>query len=224
MQTKTTALIVAAGSGTRLGSDLPKQFVEIAGRQVIEHTLERFEEAVSIDEIILVLSADRAETARYSGFSKLKKIVAGGTSRAESVLNGLSAIEGEQGIVAVHDGARPLVASDEIDETIAKAKQFGAACLTAPVTDTIKTIRGGEIASTLDREKLRRALTPQAFELRLLRRAFAEAEIGVAVTDECYLVEKLGHPIMTVDGSSRNIKITHAEDLLVAEAILKSEQ
>lgn len=224
MQIKTTAIIVAAGSGSRFGSELPKQFMQIAGRQVLAHTLSRFEQAESIDEIILVLSEDNLNRSAGLNFSKLKHIIKGGDSRAASVLKGLAAIKGEDGIVAVHDGARPLVSADEIDRTVEKAKQFGAACLTAPVTDTIKSIRGGEIASTLDREKLRRALTPQAFELRLLRRAFAEAEIDNLVTDECYLVEKLGHPIAIVDGSSRNIKITHAEDLLVAEAILKSEQ
>lgn len=223
MQTKTTAIIVAAGSGSRLGSQQPKQFVQIAGQQVLEHTLGRFQAASSIDEIILVLSSEYLDKAESFNFTKLKKIVAGGDSRAASVFNGLSAIDGEDGIVAVHDGARPLVSVDEIDRTIEKARQAGAACLTAPVTDTIKSIRGGEIASTLDREVLRRALTPQAFELRLLRRAFTETKIGPEVTDECYLVEKLGHPIAVVDGSPRNIKITHSEDLLVAEAILKSE-
>ena len=187
----------------------------------MEHTIERFENASSIDEIILVLSSEHLDKAESFNFTKLKKVVEGGDSRAASVLNGLSAIEGDEGIVAVHDGARPLVSIDEIDRTIEKARQVGAACLTAPVTDTIKSVRGGEIASTLDREKLRRALTPQAFELKLLRRAFAEADINAAATDECFVVEKLGHPIAIVEGSSRNIKITHYEDLILAKALIE---
>jgi 2-C-methyl-D-erythritol 4-phosphate cytidylyltransferase len=120
----------------------------------------------------------------------------------------------------VHDGARPFVSVDEIERTVAKAKEIGAACLVAPVTDTIKTIRGDEIAATLDRDKLRRALTPQVFRVELLRKAFEGVELTDAITDECYLVEKLGHPIAIVEGSPRNIKITHREDLALAETML----
>jgi 2-C-methyl-D-erythritol 4-phosphate cytidylyltransferase len=123
-------------------------------------------------------------------------------------------------IVTVHDGARPLVSVDEIERTIAKARETGAACLVAPVTDTIKSVRSGEIADTLDRDKLRRALTPQAFKIDVLKKAFENADLSESATDECYLVEKLGHPIAVVEGSSRNIKITHPEDLFLAEALL----
>lgn len=220
---KTTAIIVAAGSGSRLNSDIPKQFLELAGRPVIEHTIIRFAEAPSIDEIVLVLAKDRVDlfVRRAPDFPKLRKVVAGGSTRAESVLNGLNAAE-DAGVVAVHDGARPFVSIDEIEQTVSKAKELGAACLVAPVTDTIKTIRGGEIAGTLDRDKLRRALTPQVFHLGVLRRAFELGDTGAAVTDECYLVEKLGHPIAIVEGSPRNIKITHREDLMIAEKMLEA--
>ncbi len=211
---KTTAIIVAAGSGSRFKSDIPKQFLEISGKPVIVHTIERFESAPSVDSIVLVL----ASSFDFSIYSKVVKIVAGGLTRAGSVRNGLNAVDTE--IVAVHDGARPLVTVDEIERTIAKAKETGAACLVAPVTDTIKSIGGGEIADTLDRDKLRRALTPQAFKAELLRKAFENVEINESITDECYLVEKLGHPIAIVEGSSRNIKITHPGDLVLAEALL----
>lgn len=214
---KTTAIIVAAGSGSRFGSQIPKQFIDLAGRPVIEHTLERFQSAKSIDSIILVLAADRIAGSSYS-FDKIEKVVAGGSSRAGSVRNGLDAV-GDADIVAVHDGARPFVSADEIDRTVAKACETGAACLVAPVTDTIKTVRGNEIAATLDREKLRRALTPQAFKTEVLRRAFELGDLTEAVTDECYLVEKLGHPIVLVEGSPRNIKITNADDMRIAEVI-----
>ena len=109
---------------------------------------------------------------------------------------------------------------DEIARTVEKAAETGAACLVTPVTDTIKTIRGDEIAGTLERDKLRRALTPQAFKFEVLERAFEQSDLNEAVTDECYLVEKLGHPVTFVEGSSRNIKITRPEDLIFAEALL----
>ncbi|MDI1241493.1 MAG: 2-C-methyl-D-erythritol 4-phosphate cytidylyltransferase [bacterium] len=216
----TTAIIVAAGSGSRFKSDTPKQFLEINGKPVIVHTIERFQSAPSVDSIVIVLAAD--QTLDTSEFPKVLKEVTGGATRAESVRNGFEAAEGAD-IVAVHDGARPLVTVDEIERTIAKAKETGAACLVAPVTDTIKSIRGDEIADTLDRAKLRRALTPQAFRSEVLRRAFDGIDLTESVTDECFLVEKLGHPIAIVEGSSRNIKITHPEDLVLAEALLSAE-
>jgi 2-C-methyl-D-erythritol 4-phosphate cytidylyltransferase len=215
----TTAIIVAAGSGSRFKSDTPKQFLEINGKPVIAHAIERFQAALSVDSIVLVLAADH--TLDTSAFSKVAKIVGGGSTRAESVRNGLAVIDAD--IVAVHDGARPLVTVDEIERTIAAARETGAACLVAPVTDTIKSIRGTEIADTLDRNKMRRALTPQAFRTEVLRKAFENVDLNESVTDECYLVEKLGHPIKIVEGSSRNIKITHPEDLILAEALLKLE-
>lgn len=215
----TTAIIVAAGSGSRFKSEKPKQFLEINGKPLIVHTIERFEAAPSVDSIVLVLAADQAAAFDPSRFSKVSKVVGGGLTRAESVRNGLEAAD-DADIVAVHDGARPLVTADEIERTIEKAKETGAACLVAPVTDTIKTVRGDEIADTLDRTKLRRALTPQAFTTEVLRRAFEGVDLAESVTDECYLVEKLGHPIAIVEGSSRNIKITHPEDLILAEALL----
>lgn len=216
-----TAIIVAAGSGERLKSDIPKQFLEINGKPVIVHTIDRISAAPSIDSVILVLASERVAEfeARRSEFRKLIAVVKGGRSRAESVLNGLRAVPDDCEIVAVHDGARPLVSVDEIERVVAKAEETGAACLVAAVTDTIKSIRGGEIAATLDRDKLRRALTPQAFRTDILKRAFGSARLDDCVTDESYLVENLGHPVAFVEGSSRNIKITHREDLILAEAL-----
>jgi len=219
-----TAIIVAAGSGQRFDPTQPKQFVLIHGKPLVIHTLERFEACPAIDEIMLVLSESGRAEFEISNFrseiTKLKNIVVGGATRAESVRNGLAAVSDGCEIVAVHDGARPLVSVEEITATVAKASETGAACLVGAVTDTIKTIRGDEIAGTLDRDKLRRALTPQAFKIEVLRRAFDLGQIDEAVTDECYLVEKLGHPIAFVEGSSRNIKITRPEDIIFAEAIL----
>ena len=219
---KTTAIIVAAGSGSRFNSETPKQFLEINGKPVVVHAIERFEAAPSVDTIVLVLANDQTGKLDLNSFTKLQAIVAGGNSRAASVSNGLNAVFADTSIVAVHDGARPLVTVDEIERTIERAKQTGAACLVAAVTDTIKSIRGDEIAGTLDRDQLRRALTPQAFRLEVLKKAFEGADLNESVTDECYLVERLGHPIEIVEGSLRNIKITHPEDLILAEAMIRS--
>ncbi|MBX3299936.1 MAG: 2-C-methyl-D-erythritol 4-phosphate cytidylyltransferase [Acidobacteria bacterium] len=216
------AIIVAAGSGLRFGAELPKQFRSLAGRPLLAHTFERFDLCPSIDEIVLVLSDDgrrRFESLAISS-SKPVTIVEGGPTRAASVMNGLAAVADDDAIVAIHDGARPLVSVSEITNVIDKAQETGAACLTAEITDTIKTVSGGEITGTLDRQRLRRALTPQAFRAGLLRRAFAEYGTGDEVTDECFVVERLGHPVAFVEGSSRNIKVTRPEDIVIAEALI----
>jgi len=218
---KTTAIIVAAGSGSRFNSDTPKQFFEINGKAVIEHTIGRFVDAPSVNEIVVVLGADRIESFDQSRFAKITAVVAGGNTRAESVANGMGSVSDDPELIAVHDGARPLVSIDEIERTIAAAKETGAACLVTSVTDTIKSIRDNEIVATLDRTKLRRALTPQVFKRELLLKAFEGICFDESITDECYLVEKLGHPITIVEGSPRNIKITHRGDLALAEALLK---
>lgn len=220
-----TAIIVAAGSGTRFNSERPKQFLQISGKPLIVHTLDRFESCAVMDTVILVLAAAEIEPfykiRDEFGLTKLDKIVAGGNNRAQSVFNGLEAVDPATSFVVVHDGARPLVSVDEITRIVEMAEKTGAACLVAPVTDTIKEIDGERITGTLDREKLRRALTPQAFRLEILQSSFAQANLNESVTDECYLVEKLGHPITIVEGSLKNIKITTEEDLVLAEAFLQ---
>ncbi|MDQ3711914.1 MAG: 2-C-methyl-D-erythritol 4-phosphate cytidylyltransferase, partial [Acidobacteriota bacterium] len=218
-------IVVAAGSGTRFGAEKPKQFLEILGKPLIIHTLERFESCPSIDEIVLVLPAVEIEnfqkTVEKYNLKKLVKTVAGGKSRAESVFNGLNSIDSQQTkIVAVHDGARPLVSSEEITRTIEKARETGAACLVAEVTDTIKEVRDGKIVGTIDRKLLRRALTPQTFRYEILKRAFETADLSEAITDECFLVEKLGYEISIVEGSAQNIKITTQKDFALAKIFL----
>jgi len=219
------AIIAAAGAGTRMASDRPKQFLQLAGRPVIFHTLKVFEECDSIDEVIVVLPA--AETAGFlslaSSFRKVARVVPGGATRADSVKRGLTAIRAATAeIVAVHDGVRPFVTVDEINSTVAAAKVDGAAILVAPVTDTIKEVSGASILKTLDRGVLRRALTPQCFRYELLCEAYKVADVNdPSLTDESALVEQLGRSVSIVEGSARNIKITTAEDLVIAEAILK---
>ena len=222
------AIIVAAGSGNRFGSKTPKQFLELAGKPVIFHTLKRFDDSPSIDRIVLVLPPPSTngflEQAAKHNLQKLKSVVAGGATRIESVWNGFKTINSNEAqIVAVHDGARPLVTIAEIERTIKKAQETGAACLVAPVTDTIKEIASdGKILRTINRNLLRRALTPQCFSYELLRRAFSETDVSnEQSTDESLLIEKLGQRVSIVEGSSRNIKITVPEDLIVAESLLK---
>ncbi len=223
------AIIAAAGAGTRMASDRPKQFLLLAGTPVIIHTLKVFEQCESINEVILVLPA--AESAGFLslaakfGLRKVGRVVPGGVTRADSVKRGLMAIRAATAeIVAVHDGVRPFVTAEEIDAVVAAAKADGAAILVAPVTDTIKQIGDGRIERTLDRGGLRRALTPQCFRYDVLLQAYQAADVtDPSVTDESVLVEKLGIPVSIIEGSPRNIKVTTAEDLVIAEAILSAD-
>ena len=220
------AIVVAAGSGSRFGGTTPKQFLDLGGKPLIVHTLERFQACPDIDRIILVLPENdlSAFIKKYEEFtlSKIMGFAVGGETRAESVWNGFSAIGEAAEVVAIHDGARPLVTAAEISACINKAKDTGAAILAAPVTDTIKEIRDGRIVRTIDRSNLRRALTPQCFRYEILQRAFANADFGAAVTDESFLVEKLGVEVAVVEGSATNIKVTTPEDLRLVESFLKN--
>ena len=221
------AIIAAAGAGSRMAGERPKQFLQLAGVPIIFHTLKPFEQCDSIQEIIVVLpaaeSADFLALVQKYGVKKLSRVVPGGTTRAESVWRGLLAIRGATAeIVAVHDGVRPFVTTEEIDRTVAAARSHGAAILVAPAIDTIKEVNGGEVVKTLERRQLCHALTPQCFRYELLRRAYERADVqDPAITDDSSLVEQLGEPVTIVEGSSRNIKITTQRDLLIAEAFLK---
>jgi len=219
------AIIAAAGQGTRMAGKRPKQFLELAGTPILIHTLKVFERCDAIHEIIVVLAAEEADgflvLAREHGLSKVAKAVPGGRSRAESVLHGLRAIDANVvEIVAVHDGVRPFVTTEEISRTVEAAKVYGAAILVSAPIDTIKEVQAGAVARTLDRSALRNALTPQCFHYRLLARAYEQADVSdPELTDESSLVERLGARIAIVEGSSRNIKITREEDLLIGGAI-----
>jgi 2-C-methyl-D-erythritol 4-phosphate cytidylyltransferase len=221
-----SAIIAAAGSGTRMASDRPKQFLQLAGTPVIFHTLRVFEQCDSIHEVIVVLPA--AESAGFLsqagklGLRKIARVVPGGATRADSVKRGLMAVRSATAeIVAVHDGVRPFVTVEEVESTIAAAQSDGAAILVAPVTDTIKQVVDGHVVETFDRNRVRRALTPQCFRYDILRRAYEHTDVtDRSITDESVLVEKLGFPVRIVEGSPRNIKITTAEDLAIAEALL----
>src|SRR2546421_6860879 len=224
------AIIVAGGKGTRFGGNRPKQFLEINGTPIIVHTLSQFEHAQEIDCVVVVVPAEEVNTFRSafeeSNLKKVSQVVAGGDTRAQSVKCGLASIETAD-VVAVHDAVRPLVTPEEIDQVVlAATNNSGAAILVAPVSDTIKEVDHNRILRTVPRAQLRRALTPQCFRFDILKRAYADLEeiesLRIDVTDDSFLVERLGVPITIVKGSARNIKITNQEDLAVAKTLLES--
>jgi len=211
-----------------MASDQPKQFLLLAGTPIIVHTLKKFEECENIHEVVVVLPAEESagflSMAGKFGLRKLTKVVPGGRTRAESVQRGLMSIRpATADVVAVHDGVRPFVTVEEIEQTVTAAQKSGAAILVAPAVDTIKEIEDGAVVRTLERKKLGHALTPQCFHYDILRRAFDQIDVNdPSITDESFLVEKLGERVTIVEGSAANIKITTRQDLLVAEAYLKS--
>ena len=221
------AIIAAAGQGTRMGGKRAKQFLELAGTPIIIHTLKAFEACEAIQEIILVLPeadlGDFSALVQPFSFGKLRATVSGGVTRASSVLRGLQAVQlNDADIVAVHDGSRPLVTVAEITETVRAAEKHGAAILAAPLVDTVKEVRHDFVVKTIPRDRLRRALTPQCFRYEILRKAYEQAdELDPTLTDESSLMERIGVRVTIVEGSSRNIKITRPEDLVIAEALMK---
>ena len=222
------AIIAAAGQGTRMGGKRAKQFLELAGIPIIIHTLKAFEACEAIQEIILVLpEADVrgfSAVARPYKLEKVRAVVPGGVTRASSVLNGLKAVNAkDDDIVVVHDGSRPLVTSAEITRAVQAAEVSGAAILVAPIVDTVKEVRDGAVTRTLPRDQMRRALTPQCFRYEILRQAYERVdELDATLTDESSLVERLGVSVTVVDGNSQNIKVTRPEDLVIAEALIKT--
>jgi len=221
------AILVGGGRGVRFGGDRPKQFLELNGTPIIVHTLRQFELSRQIDQVIVVLPAPEITVfqslADKFDLKKISRVVAGGETRAQSVKSGLAAIEQAE-VVAVHDAVRPLVTHDEIDRVVVAAADSGAAILVAGVSETIKEVEDNRVARTVARADLRRALTPQSFHFDILKRAYQQLDqlesSGVEVTDDSFLVERLGGAVSVVEGNARNIKITTPEDLAMAEAFL----
>lgn len=209
------AIIVAAGRGKRLGSSLPKQFLKVRGRTILEMSVEAFEQNKYVDEIFVAANADYCELTEKlcRGFSKLKKIVAGGAERQDSVRAAFDCLRGENGIVLVHDAARPFVSEAVINAVIEGTADFGAAIPTVPAKDTIRQVDGTG-SRTLQRETLACVQTPQGFRISLLKHAFEKAQAeGFLGTDDASLVERMGINISMVQGEDANRKITTREDL-----------
>ena len=222
-----SAIIVAAGKGTRMGPNIDKLFLEVAGRPVVAHTWQRFASAGCIDEIIVVVrdglqSAFQELAAQYN-LNKNFRLVVGGKERQDSVWNGLSALSPESEIVAIQDAARPCTSEQIIADTIAAARHLGAAVAAQPVTDTIKeSADGGLIARTLDRSRLWAVQTPQTFRVDVIRRALAAVrERGLSVTDDTAACELIGQPVQLVPGATPNPKVTVPGDLPYIESLLR---
>jgi 2-C-methyl-D-erythritol 4-phosphate cytidylyltransferase len=218
------AILVAAGRGERMGAERPKAFLGLAGEPLLLKAARVFEAAPSVDGIVAVVPVDEIETARslLTPLGKLRGVVAGGVRRQDSVLEGLKqAPEGFEGVVLVHDAARPLVDAALIEAVVRAAEEGGAALPVLDLVDTVKRVRDGRVVETLDRTELGGAQTPQGFRFRLLVDAYEAAfRDRVVLTDEAMAMERLGHPVIAVPGSPRNRKITTPEDLAWAEGVL----
>lgn len=224
IKTKVAAVIVAGGSGTRFGGD--KMMADLLGVPVIVHTLRAFEVCSMVDEIVLVTREDAVASMRRLcesfGMEKLSCVVPGGTTRAGSSYAGVMAVSRDCGIIAIHDGARPLVAEAVIEEAVLQAAQRGAAVPSMPVKDTVKKARENVVFETPDRAELFAVQTPQCFRADMIRPALADArEHAPEITDDCLAVERLGGKIYLTAGSEENLKITTPLDLALAELILK---
>ncbi len=226
--TRTTAIIVAAGKGTRMGPNVDKLFLEIAGTPVVVHTWRRFAAANCIEEIILVVrdgmqSAFEELAGNFSLRKKPFRLVAGGKERQDSVWNGLEAVKPGTEIVAIQDAARPCTSEQLIEATINAARETGAAVAAQPITDTIKESGDGKtIERTLDRSRLWAVQTPQTFKTEVVRRALAEVRRkGLIVTDDTAACELIGQPVRLVVTPQPNPKVTRPEDLPYLAALLE---
>jgi 2-C-methyl-D-erythritol 4-phosphate cytidylyltransferase len=222
-----SAIIVAAGKGTRMGASVDKLWLEVAGHPVIAHTWKKFNDAAVVDEIIVVvrdgMQAHFTELAGQCGFQKRFRLVAGGAERQDSVWNGLEALSPATEIVAIQDAARPCTGPGLISATIQAARETGAAVAAQPVTDTIKETADGKVISrTVDRSKLWSVQTPQTFRVEVIRRAIASArQQGLMLTDDTAACELIGQPVRLVKGDSPNPKVTVPADLPFVASLLQ---
>ena len=220
------AVIVAAGSASRMGG-IDKVMAPLGGEPMILRTVRAFEDCEAVKEIVIVTRKDLMGPIMElcSGFTKIRSVVQGGSSRQESVKLGLLAFSKEVRLAAVHDGARPLVSGELIDKVIRAAHSYGAAAPAIPVKDTIKIFEGGFIAATPDRSTLRAVQTPQVIDRDLLLGALEKAEQeGTALTDDCSAVEHIGMRVRLVEGEERNLKVTTPLDLKIAELLLEEKK
>jgi len=225
---KVGAIIAAAGSGRRMKTDRPKQLLALNGTPILVHTIRKFDACSAIAYIIVTAPRESLEEitgmVASAGFNKSVTVIEGGERRQDSVASGLARLQPGTDLVAVHDGVRPFVPVEDIDKVVGQAERTGAAILAVPIVDTVKQAEREFVESTLTREHLVLAQTPQAFRTEILQRAFeGAAKDEYYGTDESSLVERLGHPVAIVRGSDRNIKITRPTDLTLARAFLAEE-
>jgi len=224
----TTAIIVAAGKGTRMGPNVDKLFLKLDGCPIVGHTWRRFNESRDIAEIIMVIRDGMqdafSDLARKFGFSKKFQLISGGKERQDSVWNGLQALSPDTRIVAIQDAARPCASQALITATIEAARECGAAVAAQPVTDTIKESADGMfIQRTVDRSRLWAVQTPQTFQVEVIKRALSEVRRhGLPVTDDTAACELIGQPVKLVHYPVPNPKVTRPEDLAYIELLLRN--
>ncbi len=220
-----TAIIVAAGSSQRMGKNTNKQFILLDGIPVLAHTLLKFSMAETIDSIIVVTKPENILTVndiiKEFSISKVTNVVPGGESRQDSASCGLELV-GNDKLVAIHDGARPFVSVEKINELIYAANEYGAAAPGVVPKDTVKALsKDNNVETTLDRDSLRLIQTPQVFHADTIKLAHIRAkENGFSATDDCSVAENMGITVHIIDGENTNIKVTTPEDIPIAEAIL----
>lgn len=224
MNSKEYALIVAGGKGTRIKTKIPKQFIELKGKPILLHTIEAFYRYSDTIEIVLVLPEDDVEIweaiCKKFNFNKPIILQKGGETRFQSVKNGLSKIEGP-GLVAIHDGVRPLVSEDIIGASFHLAAVHQSAVAAVRLKDSIR-MTDQDNTKAVDRSRFRLIQTPQTFDIALIKQAY-EMKEDASLTDDASVAEKSGHVISLFEGSYENIKITTPEDLIVAEALLTAK-
>ena len=217
-----SAVIVAAGSSSRMGFD--KMLADVGGTPVLVRCMEAFQQAPSISEIVVVtreeLVPEVARLCQDFGLTKVTKVIRGGENRTQSARLGTLEAARDTPLIAIHDGARPFVTVQVIEDAVAQAGKNGAAAPAVPVKDTIKIAKNGLVEQTPDRTQLYAVQTPQVFEASLIRAALQKAlDDGVELTDDCAAVERLGMKVVLTAGDERNIKLTTPMDLLFGEAL-----
>ena len=223
-----TAIVLAAGKGTRMNAGMNKQFMLINDRPLLAQTLAAFQSCNAIDSIILVAGRDELKACKEQiidryGFDKVDKLVPGGSERQQSVYNGIMELEDDCSIVVIHDGARPILPEGIIEKCIDGAKIYGAVSAGMPAKETIKILNEeGFVQYTPERGKVWVTQTPQAFKRDIIEKAHETANIkGISGTDDAFLVECMGIKVKMLEGSYENIKITTPEDIILAEAIMR---
>jgi 2-C-methyl-D-erythritol 4-phosphate cytidylyltransferase len=234
--TRIAAILPAAGMGTRMGADTPKQFMELDGVPIVILSLRRIASCAQVTDIFVATRGDEVawleERIRAEKFKQKVRVLRGGDSRQDSVAAALREVSDDTEIVLVHDAVRPFVKTEQIARVIEEARRCEAAILGVPAMDTVKEVKRASlpedvalITGTVPRERVVLAQTPQAFTTKLLKEAFARAQAdGVNASDEAGLVEWLGHDVHVVLGSERNIKITKPADMDLAKFYLQLEQ